>query len=60
VFTSNSQISELLSAVNSLGKGLEVEAQKSNNAPMPPPHLQSKSVVRREDLKLICFDYLWQ
>jgi hypothetical protein len=53
-FTTNSQIDELLEAVKSIGT--EVEPTVNSNA----ANEESKSPVKREDLKLICFDYVWQ
>ena len=53
-FTTTNQISELLAAVQSIGSTVEApdDSDSSNS--------ESKSPVKREDLKLICFDYIWQ
>ena len=53
-FTANSQIDELLTAVKSIGTA--IEPLDDGNT----PNLESKNPVKREDLKLICFDYVWQ
>ena len=53
-FTANSQVDELLAAVESIGTAIE-PPDDSNT-----PNLESKSPVKREDLKLVCFDYVWQ
>src|SRR5713226_3179088 len=50
-FTSNAQVEELLAAVQSISLERERPAGIAS---------ESKTPVRREDLKLICFDYLWQ
>ena len=49
-FTSNAQIEELLAAVQSISLERERPASIAS---------ESKTPVRRENLKLICFDYLW-
>ena len=49
-FTSNAQVEELLAAVQSISLERERPAGIAS---------ESKTPVRREDLKLICFDYLW-
>ena len=53
-FTANSQVDELLVAVKSIGTA--IEPPDDSNIPNP----ESKSPVKREDLKLVCFDYVWQ
>lgn len=53
-FATNNQIDELLAAVNSIGT--DFEPLDNGNTANP----ESKSPVKREDLKLICFDYVWQ
>jgi superfamily II DNA or RNA helicase len=53
-FTANSQIDELLTAVKSISSSTVTPTDA--NAPSP----ESKSPIKREDLKLICFDYVWQ
>ena len=53
-FATNNQIDELLEAVKSIGA--EVEPTVNSNA----ANEESKSPVKREDLKLICFDYVWE
>jgi len=56
-FTSNAQVDELLTAVKSIGAGTNAPgnggAGKSADSP------ESKTPVKREDLKLICFEYVW-
>ena len=47
-------IDELLAAVKSISTAIE-PPDGSNT-----PNLESKSPVKREDLKLVCFDYVWQ
>ena len=54
-FTANSQIDELLAAVKSIGTVIESPDEDSNTS-----NPESKSPIKREDLKLICFDYVWQ
>src|SRR6266516_6521568 len=53
-FTTNSQIDDLLAAVKSIGT--DFEPPDNGNTVIS----ESKSPVKREDLKLICFDYVWQ
>ena len=53
-FTVDSQIDELLSAVKSISA--DTETPDDSNA----ARQESKTPVKREDLKLICFDYIWQ
>ncbi|HET9999551.1 MAG TPA: helicase-related protein [Ktedonobacteraceae bacterium] len=50
-YLTNARIDELLSAVQSISR------QDEPPATIASP--ESKSAVRREDLKLICFDYVW-
>jgi Helicase conserved C-terminal domain len=52
-FTASGQLSELLAAVKSISAGTEAPNESTTSSP------ESKSPVKREDLKLICFDYLW-
>jgi len=53
-FSTNGQIDELLTVVKSIGTGaVAPDESKAGSS-------ESKSPVRREDLKLICFDYVWQ
>jgi len=54
VFTADNQIDELLTAVKSIGAATEL-SDDSNTS-----NQESKSPVKREDLKLICFDYVCQ
>ncbi len=49
-FTSNAQVEELLAAVKSISRERERPVSIAS---------ESKTPVRRENLKLICFDYLW-
>ena len=53
-FTTNSQIDDLLAAVKSISTAIEPPGESNTSTP------ESKSPVKREDLKLICFDYVWQ
>jgi hypothetical protein len=53
-FSTNGQIDELLTVVKSIGTA-EVAPDESKAGSS-----ESKSPVRREDLKLVCFDYVWQ
>jgi hypothetical protein len=53
-FTTTNQISELLEAVQSISSTTENPDDSNTSNP------ESKSPVKREDLKLICFDYIWQ
>jgi superfamily II DNA or RNA helicase len=53
-FTANNQIDEILTAVKSIGTATELPDDDNTSNP------ESKSPVKREDLKLICFDYVWQ
>jgi superfamily II DNA or RNA helicase len=50
-FTTTARIDELLAAVQSISQEKESPASTGSD---------SKTPVRREDLKLICFDYVWQ
>ncbi len=54
-FTANSQIDELLTAVKSISS-----STATPDAAASTPSPESKSPIKREDLKLICFDYVWQ
>ncbi|HET8852442.1 MAG TPA: helicase, partial [Ktedonobacteraceae bacterium] len=49
-FTSNAQVEELLAAIQSISLERERPASIAS---------ESKTPVCRENLKLICFDYLW-
>jgi hypothetical protein len=53
-FTANGQIDELLVAVKSISSTTETPNNGNTS------NSESKSPVKREDLKLICFDYVWQ
>jgi superfamily II DNA or RNA helicase len=53
-FSTNGQIDELLTVVKSIGTGVVTPDESKTGSS------DSKSPVRREDLKLICFDYVWQ
>ena len=53
-FTASTQINELLAAVRSISQGMEAPAPTGNAGS------ENKDPVQREDLKLICFDYLWR
>jgi superfamily II DNA or RNA helicase len=50
-FAADGQIAALLTAVQSIGQ---------QQAPPAGVASTSRTPVRREDLKLVCFDYLWQ
>ena len=50
-FTTNGQVTELLAAVQGISQATVEPATTTG---------ESKAPVRREDLKLVCFDYLWQ
>src|SRR5207249_10106114 len=50
-FTATARDDELLAAVQSHSQEKEIPASTGS---------ESKTPVRREDLKLICFDYVWQ
>ena len=51
VFTTSARVDELLAAVQSISQEQEPPASTES---------ESKAPVRREDLKLVCFDYVWQ
>ena len=53
-FATNSHIDDLLAAVKSIGTDFE-PPDNGNTA-----NSESKSPVKREDLKLVCFDYVWE
>lgn len=53
-FTATSQIDELLASVKSISAS--TETPDDNNV----TRQESKSPLKREDLKLVCFDYVWQ
>jgi superfamily II DNA/RNA helicase len=69
-FSINGQIGELLAAVKSLDTGAETgtgtenkgdgKAVRDERETGEKGREKSKGPVRREDLKLICFDYVWQ
>lgn len=50
-YLTNAQLAELLSAVQTISRDTDPPGSVTNT--------ESKSVVRREDLKLVCFDYIW-
>ena len=50
-FTTSARVDELLAAVQGISQEQEPPASAES---------ESKAPVRREDLKLICFDYVWQ
>jgi superfamily II DNA or RNA helicase len=52
-FRSDSQIDELINTVQSIGEPVE-------NAASGTEAQAKKSILKREDLKLICFEYVWQ
>jgi hypothetical protein len=52
VFLADNQIDILLAAVKSIG----VESSSSSDS----GNAEVKSPVKREDLKLVCFDYVWE
>jgi hypothetical protein len=52
-FSTNGQIDELLTVVKSIGTGTVAPEDSKAGSPV------SKSPVRCEDLKLVCFDYVW-
>jgi len=47
----DAQLAEMLSTVQSIAR--------DNATPSSVTHTESKSIVRREGLKLVCFDYVW-
>ncbi len=51
-FLTNSELDTLLTAVKSIGIDTVSNADSGN--------VEVKRPIRREDLKLICFDYVWQ
>ena len=51
-FLTNNELDTLLAAVKSIGIDTVSNGDNGNS--------EVKSPVRREDLKLICFDYVWQ
>jgi len=53
-FSTNGQLDELLTVVKSIGTDVVTPDDSKTGSS------ESKSPVRREDLKLICFDYVWQ
>jgi superfamily II DNA or RNA helicase len=53
-FSTNGQIDELLTVVKSIGTDAAAPEDSKAGSSV------SKSPVRREDLKLVCFDYVWQ
>jgi len=56
-FTSNAQLDELLAGVKSIGAGAnEPENGGTASSAVSPG---DKTPVKREDLKLTCFDYVW-
>ncbi len=61
-FTIDGKISELLAAVKNLNAGIGSASQDNGKAPedvQTSDSLKSKILVKREDLRLICFDYVW-
>ncbi len=61
-FTLDGKIGELLAAIKNLDAGIGSASQDNGKVPenvQTSDSLKSKSLVRREDLKLICFDYVW-
>src|SRR2546423_2121820 len=54
-FTANGQIDELLNIVKSISF-----STATPDAAASTPSPESKSPIKREDLQLICFDYVWQ
>ena len=53
-FTAHGQIDELLAAVKSISSSAETPTTANTGTS------EIKSPVKREDLKLMCFDYIWQ
>src|SRR6266849_5903692 len=56
-FTSNAQVDELLTAVKSIGAGTNAPGNGGPGKSADSP--ESKTPVKRDDLKLICFEYVW-
>src|SRR5579883_1023204 len=52
-FTATNQIGDLLAAVQNIGSSMETPDDRNAAS------IESKSPVKREDLKLMCFDYIW-
>jgi len=50
-YLTSAQVDQLLAAVQTIAR--------DNDLPASITSTESKSAVRREDLKLICFDYIW-
>jgi superfamily II DNA or RNA helicase len=53
-FVADDQIDALLSAVQNIGQ------QEQKTSTISEGETGSKAPVKREDLKLVCFDYVWQ
>jgi hypothetical protein len=50
-YLTNADLNELLSAVQTIARDTDPPGSVTTT--------ESKTIVRREDLKLICFDYVW-
>ena len=57
-FLAHARVEELLAAVKSIGAGANAPGNggAANSADSP----EGKTPVKREDLKLVCFDYVWE
>ena len=56
-FSHNGALENLLEVARNLGSGGEPSASLQNNSSAP---LETTSPLSREDLRLICFEYVWQ
>ncbi len=57
-FLAHARIEELLAAVKSIGTGGNTPGNKDTSGNTAVS--ESKTPVKREDLRLVCFDYVWE
>ena len=58
-FLLNKDIHELLAAVNAIGDTPASDTENGNGTTEQSPNKERKVLLKRDDLKLICFEYVW-
>jgi hypothetical protein len=52
-------MNELLAAVNAIGDTPASDTENGNSTAEQPSSKERKALLKRDDLKLICFEYVW-
>ena len=58
-FLFNKDINALLTAIHAMGDASTSDAENGSSASGQNPSREKQSLLKREDLKLICFEYIW-